>query len=87
MKYVVSFDSAPEVYEAAFALWDSKFDVGYDWFCFDEMVDDVSIFDNINDAISYAYEVLPEVCFEELYIIEVNEDEEIKCVYTINKED
>ena len=83
MKYVVSFESAPKVYEEVFALWDSKYDVGYDWFSFDEMIEDVSIFDTVDAAINYACEVLQEVFFDELYIIAVNEDEDTKCVYTV----
>jgi hypothetical protein len=87
MKYVISFEQNPETSESAFALWDNKYDVGYDWFDFDEMVDGVSMFDNMDDAIDYAREVLPEVFFDKLYIISVNEDEETKCVWTIERED
>ena len=71
MKYVVSFEPAPKVYEEVFALWDSKYDVGYDWFSFDEMIEDVSMFDNIDDAINYAREVLQEVFFDELYSVRI----------------
>lgn len=86
MKYVVSFEQNPETYEGVFALWDNKYDVGYDWFDFDEMVDGVSMFDDMDAAISYAREVLPEVFFDKLYIIAVNEDEETECVQTIESE-
>lgn len=87
MKYVVSFEREPETYESVFALWDSKYDVGYDWFDFDEMIDGVSMFDDMDDAIDYARTVLPEVFFDELFIIEVNEDEETRCVWSIKRED
>lgn len=86
MKYVVSFEQNPKTYKSVFALWDTKHDVGYDWFDFDEMVDGASMFDNMDDAIDYAREVLPEVFFDKLYIISVNEDEETKCVWTIERE-
>lgn len=87
MKYVVSFEQSPETYESVFALWDSKYDVGYDWFGFDEMIDGVSMFDDMDDAIDYAREVIREVFFDELFIIEVNDDEETKCVWSVKRED
>jgi hypothetical protein len=87
MKYVVSFEQNPETSESAFALWDSKYDVGYDWFDFDEMVEGISMFDDLKAAIEYAQEVLPEVFFDKLYIIAVSEDEKTGCVWTVEKED
>jgi hypothetical protein len=87
MKYVVSFEQKPETCDSAFALWDNKYDVGYDWFDFDEMVDGISMFDDMSAAIEYAREVLPEVFFDKLYVIAVNEDEETECVQTIESED
>ena len=87
MKYVVSFEQCTDVYMSVFALWDSKYDVGYDWFDFDEMVDGVSMFDNMDDAINYAREVLPEVFFDKLYIIAVDEDENAECVGEIVREE
>jgi len=86
MKYVVSFEQSPETYESAFALWDAKYDVGYDWFDFDEMVENVSMFDDMDDAIDYAREVLPGVFFDVLYIIAVDEDENTECVWSVTKE-
>ena len=87
MKYVVSFKPNPETSESAFALWDAEYDVGYDWFYFDEMVDGISMFNDLDTAIDYAREVLSEVFFDKLYIIAVSEDEETKCVWTIERED
>jgi hypothetical protein len=87
MKYVVSFEQNPKTYESVFALWDTKYDVGYDWFDFDEMVDGVSMFDDMDATIDYAREVLSEVFFDKLYIISVNEDEETKCVWAVERED
>jgi hypothetical protein len=74
MKYAVSFEQNPKVWDCSFALWDSKYDVGYDWFDFDEMVDGVSVFDNIDDATDYARDVLPEVDFDMLYVVGASED-------------
>lgn len=86
MKYVVSFEQSPETYEGVFALWDTKYDVGYDWFDFDEMVDGVSMFDDMDDAIDYAREVIREVFFDVLYIIAVDDDENTECVWSVTRE-
>lgn len=86
MKYVVSFEQSPETYEDVFALWDAKYDVGYDWFDFDEMVDGVSVFDDMDDAIDYAREVIREVFFDVLYIIAVDDDENTECVWSVTRE-
>ena len=85
MKYVVSFEQNPKLYNNVFALWDSEYDISYDWFDFDEMVDGVSMFDNIDDVVDYAREVLSEVFFDELYIIAVDEDDNTECVRKIVK--
>lgn len=86
MKYVVSFEQSPKTYESVFALWDAKYDVGYDWFDFDEMVDGVSMFDDMDDAIDYAREVIREVFFDVLYIIAVDDDENTECVWSVTRE-
>ena len=86
MKYVVSFEQSPKTYECVFALWDTEYDVGYDWFDFDEMVDDISMFDDVDDAIDYAREVIHEVSFDVLYIIAVDDDENTECVWSVTRE-
>lgn len=83
MKYVVSYQKNPEVCDEVFALWDSTYDVGYDWFDVEEMVDGVSIFDTQDEAEKYAREVLREVFFDELYVVGINDEDEVTYVSTV----
>ena len=83
IRYAVSYEAEPEVYQTAFAMWGAKYDVGYDWFEFDELIPGISVFDDANQAIGFARDVLPEVSANILYIIAVNEDEEVSCIAQI----
>ena len=74
MKYAVSFDKEPKVWDCSFARWNSRSDVGYDWYSFDKMRKGVSWFDNVDDAIDYARDVLPEVDFDMLYVVGASDD-------------
>ena len=84
MKYVVSYMKSPELYHEAFVAWDTLYDVGYDWFSIDELIDGVSIFNTRKKAEAYAREVLREVFFDELYIVKYNpKDETFTYVSTV----
>ncbi len=86
-KYAVSYESDPEIYSCSFAQWDAKHDVGYDWFSFEELIEDVSVFDKKEDAIDFAREVLSEVFFDELFIIAVDSTESFMSVWSVERED
>lgn len=85
MKYVVSYMKNPELYQEAFVAWGSLYDVGYDWFSIDELIDGVSIFNTRKKAEAYAREVLREVFFDELYVLKLNpKNETLSYISTVN---
>lgn len=44
------------------------------------------MFDDMDDAIDYAREVIREVFFDVLYIIAVDDDENTECVWSVTRE-
>jgi hypothetical protein len=72
IKYVVSADANPEVWDSVFPMWDTQYDIGYEFFEFDLMEDGISIFDTPAAAVQYAKEVLREVWEDTLYVLAVD---------------
>ena len=76
IKYVVSLTAYPDVYDEVFPKWDTKYDIGYDFFDFDELVDGISIFDTPAEAVQYAHDVLHEIWDDTLYVLAVDTETE-----------
>lgn len=83
MKYAVAFEPLVELSHPVFAQWDSEEDIGYGWYYFDELIPLVSVFDDEEDAIDYARDVVCEVDFDELYVISVDDNGETECLCSV----